>query len=221
MISIASAISSIPTSPMWPNRRILPVHLPWPPAMTRPLRAHRGVERSPLDSVGQPCRRDGRRIDPRGGDEPQAERFHAGATPAAIAACRVATSARGPPRAAAGRRPAARRARRSPASTASVPSSPSPAPRRSPSRSAACVPSRLRPSARSPTAAIAMPGDAIHAFWLALTTRSTPQRVHLEWHRAQPADAVDEEKRLAGRTSAPPPPARASGWRRRSRSRCA
>ena len=30
-------------------------------------------------------------------------------------------------------------------------------------------------TARGPSAAIAIPGEAIHAFWLALITRSTPQ----------------------------------------------
>ena len=60
------------------------------------------------------------------------------------------------------------------ASTASGPCRPTRAPRRSPSRSAACAPSRRPPRPAAPRAAIAMPGEAIHAFWLALTTRSTP-----------------------------------------------
>ena len=49
------------------------------------------------------------------------------------------------------------------------------------------------------SAAIAMPGDAIHAFWLALTTRSTPHASISNGHRAEAADAVDEQERLAGR----------------------
>ena len=53
--------------------------------------------------------------------------------------------------------------------------------------------------ARAPTAAMAIPGEAMNAFCDALTTRSTPQRVHVERHRPQAADAVDQGERFARR----------------------
>jgi Transglutaminase-like superfamily len=49
----ASTISSIPTSPMWPKRRILPAHLPCPPATIRPrarMAALNGAHSSPSGS---------------------------------------------------------------------------------------------------------------------------------------------------------------------------
>ena len=175
MISSASAISSMPTSPMWPKRRIRPTHLPWPPAIDQALAPHGGVERRPLDAVRQPGGGDGAGPVACGGHQAQPERLEAGLRCRRRSPRGGPRCARAPPPAGAARRSAGRTGRPPPGSTASGPSPPTCAPRRSPSRRAACGPSRRPSCARSPMAAIAMPGEAIHAFWLALTTRSMPQ----------------------------------------------
>ena len=118
------------------------------------------------------------------------------------------------------RHPAAARTGRSPrGSMGSGPWRPGCAPRGSPSSTRGMVATASAARARAPSAAIAIPGDAMNAFCDALITRSTPQASISNGMAPRP---LMPSTTTSGSPGAPRTtrPARAADSRPRSRSRC-